>query len=253
MLNDQQTRNRVHFSPPVIAHRGASAAAPENTSAAFLAAKRLGFSWIECDVMLSDMGEIVVIHDDTLERTTNGQGRVIDCPYALLKTYDAGSWFHPDFSSERILTLEALLSLLSELSCSANIEIKSLEGFEEETVKRVIAILQTCQHPPILLSSFSKVALRMVRSIDCHVPLGLLMHEWDEGWADEARALSCTSVHVHHTILTADRIEQIKSSNYLLLAYTVNDVSRAKELLASGVDAVFSDCLKEMVDAFGVL
>lgn len=254
MVNRQQNGNHFLFSPAIIAHRGASAIAPENTRAAFLEAKRLGFSWIECDVMLSSTGEVVVMHDDTLDRTTNGHGRVVDCPYSTLKTLDAGSWFDPVFSMECILTFEELLLLLSEQSLSANIELKPLQGYEEETVKRAMAILHAFQKPipSILLSSFSKKALRMVRAIDTDVSLGLLMNEWEEGWAEDAAALSCATIHVNQAVLTLKRIQQIESAGYGLLVYTVNDVSRAKELLAQGVDAVFSDCPREIANVFGI-
>src|SRR5688572_22496951 len=93
--------------PRVIAHRGASAYAPENTMAAFSRAHALGAQWIEFDVWLAACGEVVVLHDETLARTTNGYGRVTDFSYAALQPLDAGSWFGHQFRQEKILTLAA--------------------------------------------------------------------------------------------------------------------------------------------------
>src|SRR5438552_7543288 len=96
--------NPVSYLSSIIAHRGASALAPENTLAAFHKAKEIGAKWVEFDCMLASCGEVVVIHDETLDRTTNGLGRVIDYPYSYLKTLNAGSWFNPIFADEKIPT-----------------------------------------------------------------------------------------------------------------------------------------------------
>src|SRR5690348_4859908 len=109
------------FNPPWLAHRGASASAPENTLAAFKAAKEQGARWLEFDVMLAACGEAVIFHDETLERTTNGQGFLHDYPYHFLKTLDAGSWFGPRFAGERIPTFKETVDFIIEANLSANI------------------------------------------------------------------------------------------------------------------------------------
>src|SRR5262245_86406 len=102
------------FKPPLIAHRGASAYAPENTLAAFKKAKELGAQWLEFDVQLTACGEIVVFHDERLERTTNGRGWIHEKPYSYLKTLDAGSWFNSQFAGEKIPTLVEALEFLRQ-------------------------------------------------------------------------------------------------------------------------------------------
>ncbi len=236
------------FNPPVIAHRGLSVAAPENTLAAFRQAKTAGINWIEFDVMLAACGEVVVIHDATLERTTNGKGFVHDFSYEELKKLDAGSWFNSHFSHERIPTLEQVLELANELTLSINIEIKPFVGQEEETVKRVLHLLKNKNiKNPFFVSSFSLDVLRYVREYSKEILMGYLMDGWNAGWKMVCDELDCISVDIDHEILTREKAEEIKKNNFILLAYTVNDAARAKELFSWGVDAVFSDNPKKII------
>lgn len=246
---------RSSLIPPVIAHRGVSAAAPENTLAAFLKAKQLGLNWVEFDVMLAATGEAVVIHDDDLERTTNGKGRVIDAPYRYLKTLDAGSWFNPVFANEGIPLLQEVLHLLYRQQLAANLEIKPLPGHEQATVQRVLEILQanTESLPSLLLlSSFSPLVLQMIRKMSPSLWLGLLMDEWYVNWQDFCAEVQCISINLNHLLLNRTRVEEIKAQGYLVLAYTVNSIRRARELLSWGVDALFSDCPQAILAALEI-
>lgn len=236
----------IHISPPVIAHRGASAFAPENTLAAFMKAKTLGFSWVEFDVMQAGSGELVVIHDETLERTTNGLGLVSETTYQEIKALDAGSWFSAAFADEKIPTLESVLALLQQHQLAANIEIKALDGHEAETAQKVLSLIQSYSMP-VLISSFSHAILYEVRKQSATVPLGFLMHEWENNWRGVAQQLHCVAVNVNEEILSAERVSEIKASGFFLAAYTVNQLDRAKQLFAWGVDAVFSDCPQDML------
>jgi glycerophosphoryl diester phosphodiesterase len=237
--------------PSVIAHRGANFFAPENTLAAFLKARELGFSWVEFDVMLSADNELVVIHDEELARTTNGVGAVLDFSLHDLQKLDAGSWFHPRFSSARISTLQTVLTFLYEHKLSANIEIKALQSRDEIVVQKVLAVLAEnvgkFTSPP-LLSSFSPVVLKRVREHSPNSLLGFLMHEWLIDWEQQCDQLRCVAVNINQEILTAERVAVIKASGRKLLAYTVNTRARAEQLYAWGVDAIFSDCPQEIVD-----
>ncbi len=240
--------SQLSFMPPIIAHRGASTLAPENTLAAFLKAKQSGLNWVEFDVMLASTGEAVVIHDDTLDRTTNSQGRVIDCSYDYLKTLDAGSWFHPNFSEERIPLLKDVLKLLQQQQLAANLEIKSLPGYEEVTVQRIVDILKrnleiNTPHQPLLISSFSPLILKITRKLLPSASLSVLMDEWRPDWQDFCEGIQAVTVNINHHVLNPARVKAIKEKNYKLLAYTVNTSERAHELFSWGVDAVFSDCL----------
>ncbi len=236
---------KASLVPPVIAHRGVSAQAPENTLAAFAKARQMGLNWVEFDVMLAATGEAIVIHDDHLERTTNGKGHIINCAYHYLKTLDAGSWFDPVFSDQHIPLLEEVLYLLHSQHLAANLEIKPFPGQEGMIAQRIFEVLQqnTAQLPsPLLISSFSPVVLKNVRKISTSAVLGMLVDEWQEDWQNFCSETQCTSVNINHMLLNPARVNEIKEKGYLLLAYTVNNIQRAQELLSWGVDAIFSDC-----------
>ncbi len=234
----------LDFNPPVIAHRGASAYAPENTLSAFIKAAQLGIKWVEFDVMSAACGEPIIFHDETLDRTTNGHGFVGHYTYTELRALDAGGWFAPEFSCERIPLLLDILLFLKEMHLSANIEIKPLAGANESTVVQALTLIETIfpqPHPDILLSSFSIEALHSLRRLSPHCLLGLLLDKWDKGWEKNCIALNCVSVNVNEAILTEEKALKIKAMGKRLLCYTVNDPLRAAELFSWGVDAVFSD------------
>ncbi len=233
----------------LIAHRGASALAPENTLAAFRKASEIGATWVEFDVMLAVDGEVVVIHDETLSRTTNAKGCVADYPYSYLQTLDAGSWFAPEFSHEKIPTLIEVIDVLRQCKLAANVEIKPSIGKEVETVKKVLEILDKYwapdMHPP-LISSFSRTVLDCVRKYSKTHLLAYLMDKWQPHWKKSCDDLDCVSVNVSHRILTPERIAEVKSTNRLLLSYTVDVSVIAQQLFDWGVDAVFSNCPSDM-------
>jgi len=234
----------LKITPPIIAHRGASGYAPENTLAAFQKAQDLGAKWIEFDLMLAASGEVIVFHDETVDRTTNAKGPVSEFSYPDLAKLDAGSWFSPDFAGEKIPTLKEVLTFLAKSSLSANLEIKPLPGQEEETVASVLTLLNS--HWPKnagqpLLSSFSLKVLEKLRQRSSEMQLGLLLHNWDLDWKAVAKELEVVSINVSDEMLTKETTADFKNLGKSLLCYTVNDVSRAKTLFSWGVDAVFTD------------
>lgn len=238
------TNHPLQFHPPVIGHRGASGYAPENTLVAFTKAAQLGCQWIEFDVMLSADNQPMVFHDDTLDRTTNGQGDVGQYSYAELLSLDAGQWFNPVFSSERIPSLSKVATFLQQTKMFANVEIKPLSGQDEVTVTEALAVLSQyfpLNSPALLFSSFSFDALRHLRHAAPHAQIGILLHEWEPNWESVCTTLDCVSVHVNEEIMTPDAAKKIKSMGKKILCYTVNNPVRALELYSWGVDAVFSD------------
>lgn len=233
----------LKIDPPVIAHRGASAYAPENTLIAFIKALELGVKWIEFDVMQATDGEFFIFHDERLDRTTNSKGAVNQFAFSYLQTLDAGSWFHPTFASERIPSLKQAMELLANTKLSANLEIKPFPGQEEQMIVHLLQELAdyNLNDINILFSSFSIDVLKYLRKHAPHYSIGLLLHKWNPEWQTIAESLHCVSVHVNHKILTPKKATEIKNTGKLLLCYTVNDPKRALELYHWGVDAVFSD------------
>lgn len=228
----------------VIGHRGAAAYAPENTLAAFNTALAMGCRCVEFDVMCSADGEPFVFHDDKLKRTTNGRGDIglVESPY--LQTLDAGSWFSRKFKGERIPHFKEILEWLTQSEVQANIEIKPYPGTDEQTAITVLSHITRywpAEKELPLVSSFSWDALLMCRNIAPEMPLGLLLHTWDEQWLQKAKQLDCFSIHFNRKILSAERVKAVKEQGYFVCAYTVNRKRQANKLFKWGVDAVFSD------------
>ena len=247
-----QLDNHLSIIPPVLGHRGASAYAPENTIDSFQKAFSMGAKWVEFDVMLSADGEAVVIHDETLDRTTNGKGKVIDYSFSYLKTLDAGSWFDPSFAAARIPSLREVIDFLVKHQMLANIEIKAQLGFEQQTVNTVLALLDAHWQkdlPAPLLSSFSLPTLEYLRESSSTCLLGFLMHDWLDDWETTCDRLNCISVNVNQEILDQEKVKMIKRTDRRLLSYTVNNAERARELFKLGVDAVFSDVPDKILNA----
>ena len=232
--------------PRVIAHRGGGSLAPENTLAAIRKGKDLGFVGVEFDVMLAADSVPVLIHDETLERTTSGRGAVAQMPSAALAALDAGSWFGSVFSGEPVPRYAEAVRLCLDLGVWANVEIKPVHGYERDTGRIVAALsaeLWRSAHIAPLLSSFSIGALEAAVAAAPGLPRGLLVDEIPQGWRDGLAQLSCVSLHCDFKRLTIDQARAVKEAGYGLLCYTVNDPATARELFAWGVDAVVTDRL----------
>lgn len=230
--------------PAVIGHRGAAGLAPENTLAAIHAARRAGAGWVELDVRLSRDFECVVIHDANLLRTTGYRANVSRTALAQIRQLDAGSWFSPAFAGEAVPSLADTLTLVSRLALGANIELKSCGRRNPALVAAVLATLArrgADGAPPVLISSFSPALLKAVRRRDPLVPLGLLLRRRRRpDWRRIARALGCVSIHCAEQALTPATVRSIKAAGFAVVAYTVNDPARGRELWSWGVDSLIS-------------
>jgi glycerophosphoryl diester phosphodiesterase len=230
--------------PKVVGHRGAAAHAPENTLAGFRAAKALGVSWVEFDVHLTADGRCVVIHDDTIDRTTDGQGEVGAMVLEELASFDAGAWFDPRFAGETVPTFEEVLDLLEDLSLGANIELKPSPGAEEATAVAAMELLQAAwpdRMPPPLVSSFDYRSLEVAREVAPGIARGLLLETVTDDWQDLAQGIEATTIHCGHARLSEARAKEIRRAGYPLFCYTVNHAGRAAELFGWGVSGVFTD------------
>ncbi len=228
----------------VIAHRGASGYAPENTLSAFKKAKALGCHFIEFDVILSADGEAFVFHDETLNRTTNARGQFRLATAEHLQSLDAGKWFSRHFSGEKIPALREVLEWMADSDMQANIEIKPYPGFAEPTTITVLTLInrywpQGKDLP--LVSSFDQKALALCQRLSPEMPLALLLHEWQHNWLQRAQDLDCFSVHLSLRAARQARIREIKQHGYVVCVYTVNRKRLAIKLFEWGVDAIFSD------------
>lgn len=229
---------------PLIAHRGASAHAPENTLPAFHLAAAQGAKWIECDAKLTRDNRIILFHDDDLDRTTNAKGRVAEKNWDDLSLLDAGSWFGAQWSAARIPLLSQAIDCWNALGLKANIEIKPCPGRDTETAELVLAEIERLwprERAMPLVSSFSFSALKRARRVAKRMPLGLLLEDYPENWQEMAREIGAYSIHCWDEKLTQSWAEAIKKAGYRLLVYTVNEAVLAKRLFSWGVDSIFTD------------
>lgn len=230
--------------PKLIAHRGASAYAPENTLDSIRAAAEMGAAWVEFDVKLSADGVPVLFHDDTLERITGHTGNVRDFTHAQLQDLDAGAWFAEGFSGARIPTFEEALDVLLHHKLGANVELKPCPGREIETAEVAMDLLTRVWDDMdcILISSFSHVAVETAHDYAEAFPRALLLEkDWPDNWQAFADHLDVACVNVDGRTVTREQVEAIADTGRSVLAYTINDPFTAKKLLSWGVDGVFSD------------
>lgn len=242
--------------PRVLAHRGGGMLAPENTLAAIRLGYGLGFRGIEVDARLTRDGVPVLIHDRTLERTTNGRGTVAETDAARIAALDAGGWFGREFAGEPVPTLAAAVALARANGIWINLEIKRAPGQTErvgEVVARTVAQLygdcvragggsgQGAVAEVPLLSSFGREALAAARAAAPDLPRGWLVDEVPPDWQEELERLACVSLHVDHERLTPELARAVKDAGYWLFCYTVDDPARAREIFGWGVDALCAD------------
>jgi glycerophosphoryl diester phosphodiesterase len=237
--------------PRVIGHRGAAAAAPENTLAGLREAAELGARWVEFDVKLTRDGRPILAHDDRLERTTDGRGRFAELTFAEVRKLDAGSWFAPRFRGERVPTLEEALSLCGELGLGINLEIKPCRGREVETARVAVATL-CARWPadrPVLISSFAPACLRVARELAPEVPRGWLAGALPRRWRELLAYEGCSTLNLDRRRLGSRQRAAVLAAGVPLLLYTVNDPVAARALLDQGVAAVFTDRVAEVLAA----
>lgn len=238
--------------PRWIAHRGAGKLAPENTLAAFRLGARHGYRMFECDAKLSADGVPFLMHDASLDRTTNGReifGRAAsavggDHPWSELARLDAGGWHGRAHAGEPLPTLENVSRFCMANGYFLNIEIKPTPGTEQRTGEVVAQhanrLWNNAPVPP-LLTSFRPEALQGAMATAAALPRGLLLDTLREGWLEQARALGCVAVVCNHALWTRTVVDQVREAGMKCLSYTVNDEWAAQRLTALGTDGIITD------------
>ncbi len=219
-----------------IAHRGDSGNFPENTIAAFRAAADAGADICELDVQATRDGAVVVIHDDSVDRTTNGTGAVAALTLAELKRLDAGSWMGERFARERVPTLEEVFAAVGT-RLGLNIEIK--EGAVERRVCEVIRANDGLANS--IVSSFEWGALRKVREIDPQVRVALLAEEEPAGLLEAASAMRAYAVNPGFEMVTADFCREAHARGFAVLVWTVDAPEKMRILISYGVDGIMTN------------
>jgi glycerophosphoryl diester phosphodiesterase len=237
--------------PRWIGHRGAGKLAPENTMAAFRLGASHGYRMFECDAKLSADGVVFLMHDTTLERTTNavnvlpGASMVGgDHPWSTLSRLDAGGWHSRAYTGEPLATLDNLARYCLANGHCLNIEIKPTPGLEQRTgevVAREAARLWAGAAVAPLLTSFWPEALLGAQAAAAHLPRGLLLDTLWTGWLETALSLDCVALVCNHALWDRSSVAQAKSAGLRCLSYTVNDEWPAQRLLDLGTDGIITD------------
>lgn len=232
--------------PRHVAHRGAGKLAPENTLAAFRHGASFGYRMFEFDVKLSGDGRPVLLHDATLDRTTNGQGRADALTLGEIAMLDAGSWHSPAYAGEPVPTLAAIARYTRANGFFVNIEIKPVPGAEWRTGAAVALDAQALwagSDVLPLLSSFSEESLEAARKAAPGLPRALLLDKLPPDWLERLRRLDCVALDANHRELTAEVIQAAHAAGFRVACYTVNDPVRATELLTWGLDTLITDAV----------
>ena len=240
--------------PYLVAHRGISGKAPENTLAAFgLACSTPGIDMIELDVRLSGDNEVIVLHDRTLQRTSAGNGAARGYSVEEIKEFDAGSWFHPSFSSERIPTLKEVLTLVDK-RLWVNIELKSDFFFPEKPGVLERKVLETVQglhyEQHVMYSSFNHRMLSTMKRLSPSAVTGVLFSvARDYGRMPSklaervgAEVFVCAKREVSRKV-----IDDARRAGLAVYVYTLNSVTNAAKMIEMGVDGILSDSADEIV------
>jgi glycerophosphoryl diester phosphodiesterase len=230
--------------PQIFAHRLGGTLAPENTLTGLRRACKIGVRAVECDVKLSADGVLFLLHDDTLERTTTGQGPAVAMSMAALQTLDAGVRHHRAYKGEVLPTLADLAAATIPHGIAVNLEIKPNPGQDEETGRKLgneVRTLWANASIMPLLSSFSPAALRAARQAAPELPRALLVREIPLDYLNELNQCAAAALHVEHQSLTQDVVHKLHSQGYRVMAYTVNDTLRARKLLSWGVEMLCTD------------
>lgn len=235
------------------AHRGASMYYPENTMLAFEKALELGATGIETDVQMTEDGVLILIHDELVNRTTNGRGFVKNYTYKEIRELDAGSWFRKDFKNLKIPSLDELMDLLMDKNINLNIELKNniilYEGIEKKVIE---TIYKYNMQNKVIISSFNHYALKKCKEISAEIKIGLLYVSGLYEPEKYAKRLGAEALHPYfYAVNNTEIINNIKKAGLMLNPYTVDEESYMKFFIDEGVDGIitnYPDKLNKILD-----
>jgi glycerophosphoryl diester phosphodiesterase len=228
--------------PLVYGHRGASFDAPENTLAAFELAALQGADGIELDAQLCGSGEVVVLHDESLGRTTGYAGLIAETPWSVVRTLDAGSRKHERFRGERVPLLADVLRSFTKL---INVEIKCDRADDRGLTAAVVRLVREAKaQERVLLSSFNPLCLLRARLLAKELPRALLFESgsaWPLRSGISAAALDAVALHPENVLATPGRVRRWRRRGYRVAVWTVDDPDEAAALFASGATGIITN------------
>jgi glycerophosphoryl diester phosphodiesterase len=241
--------------PLLIGHRGYPARFPENTLASFEGALQAGCDMIELDVTLTRDRRVIVIHDDTLDRTTNGKGPVRERTLEEIKRLDAGGWFDPRFSAERVPELSEVMRLTAG-RCLLNIEIKASayeQNYPADAIEHQVVELVKASGvmDRVVISSFDPRLLERIAAMDAPPAVALISdHRVDKSVLEMLLAMKAISWHPRFKALSRDQVDSLHAAGLKVFPWTINTREEAEKVLALGVDGLICNDLRVMPERF---
>ena len=250
------TQKKTLKLPKLIGHRGVKDLCPENTLESILKAFDLGLSFVEIDVKISKDRVPILLHDDTLDRTTNGSGLAIDYDYENIKKLDAGKFFYKKNTNIFVPKLEDILILCTNYNGNLNIELKPNKNFERENVYQIYKIIKNINQIDIFFSSFDMISILEISKLYPQSIRSFLLDDFKEYNIDDLISLSINHdlkiCGLNIDLVTADIIKKIKKSNMAITVYSDKNInlSSANDIFSIGVDSIFVDNPLDLLGKF---
>ena len=250
------TQKKTLKLPKLIGHRGVKDLCPENTLESILKAFDLGLSFVEIDVKISKDRVPILLHDDTLDRTTNGSGLAIDYDYENIKKLDAGKFFYKENTNIFVPKLEDILSLCTNNNGNLNIELKPNKNFEKENVYQVYKLTKNLNQIDIFFSSFDMISILEISKLYPQSIRSLLLDDFKEYNIDDLISISINHdlkiCGLNIDLVTTDIIKKIKESNMAITVYSDKNInlSSANDIFSIGVDSIFVDNPLDLLGKF---
>ena len=242
--------------PKLIGHRGVKDLCPENTIESISKALEIGLTYVEIDVKISKDEIPFLLHDDTLDRTTNGTGFGIDHNYADIKKLDAGKFFYKKNTNIFVPKLEDILSLCTDNNGNLNIELKPNKNFEKENTFQIYKLTKNINQIDIFFSSFDIISILEISKLYPQSTRSFLLDNFKEHNIDDLINLSINNdlkiCGLNIDLVTADIIKKIKRSNIFITVYSDKNInfSSANDIFSLGVDSIFVDNPKDLLEKF---
>ncbi|EPJ43947.1 MAG: hypothetical protein OFPI_41120 [Osedax symbiont Rs2] len=228
---------------PITAHRGLSSLAPENTLSALRLAAEHGVQWVEIDAIACGDGTIVMWHDNSVDRCSDGSGAMSQHSAQSIKQLDCGSWFSEQYRGETMATIEEAILLIKELGLGLNLEFKLYENSVETVVAPVLALLN--QHwenfDKLIISSFDQPALEYCHSQQPELQLAKLYEKIPDNWLQQMQAINAVTCHCDYSVLQQSQVAELHLAGYEVYCYTPNDTSAVEQHWEWGIEGIITD------------
>ncbi len=250
------TQKKTLKLPKLIGHRGVKDLCPENTLESISRAFEIGLNFVEIDVKISRDKIPILLHDDTLDRTTNGSGLAIDYDYENIKKFDAGKFFYKKNTNIFVPKLEDILGLCANNNGNLNIELKPNKNFEKENTYQIYKLTKNINQIDIFFSSFDIISILEISKLYPQSIRSFLLDDFKEYNIDDLISISINHdlkiCGLNLDLVTADIIKKIKKSNISITVYSDKNInlSSANNIFSIGVDSIFVDNPEDLLGKF---